>query len=389
MRELKCRGYGFTKPIMGKVTHSSVRKKLRADHVLVGSNIMRKSRGYAAVLVKGPYNECQKLESLGVPVAVSEDPIDQIRNSDVILIEPENKRITVLFESASWQNVCFVTSRCNSACIMCPQPPQPDPEERFAMNKRLVELMAPGPQTLALTGGEPTVLGDSFISLLSHCRQFLPETNLLLLTNARRFNDLNYVDRLLQVGYPKLSVAVPLYADTDSDHDNIMGVNGAFAETVAGLHNLALYQVPVEIRIVIMSLNYKRLVNIAEFIYRNLTFVCHVAFMGLETCGSAAQNINKIWIDPYDYRTELLSACKFLGLRGIPVSVYNHQLCVLPKELWPVARKSISGWKNMYLPVCHECALQPECGGFFSSGLAKFSSHITPKKAPNKVADTP
>lgn len=174
-------------------------------------------------------------------------------------------------------------------------------------------------------------------------------------------------------------MAVPLYADTEAEHDEIMGVKGAFNETIQGLHNLALYELPVEIRIVIMSMNYMRLLNIADFIYRNLTFAYHVVFMAMETCGNAQKNIDRVWVDPYDYRKELLEACKFLHRRYMLISIYNHQLCVLPEDLWPIARKSISDWKNVFLPACDGCCQRENCGGFFTSALIRHSDHIFSK----------
>jgi hypothetical protein len=58
------------------------------------------------------------------------------------------------------------------------------------------------------------------------------------------------------------------------------------------------------------------------------------------------------------------------------VSIYNHQLCVLDRALWPLARRSISDWKNVYLPACNDCSVLTECGGFFQSGTKIRSAHI-------------
>jgi len=58
------------------------------------------------------------------------------------------------------------------------------------------------------------------------------------------------------------------------------------------------------------------------------------------------------------------------------VSIYNHQLCVLDRQLWPFARQSISDWKNEYIAECDGCAVRHRCGGFFSSGTAMHSAHI-------------
>ena len=58
--------------------------------------------------------------------------------------------------------------------------------------------------------------------------------------------------------------------------------------------------------------------------------------------------------------------------------IYNHQLCTLPQQLWPLSRKSISTWKNIYLPICEKCQEKPNCGGFFTSALTRHSEQIFP-----------
>ena len=105
----------------------------------------------------------------------------------------------------------------------------------------------------------------------------------------------------------------------------------------------------VEIRVVLHQQTYARLPKLAEFITRNLRFVDQVALMGLEMTGFTRANLAQLWIDPVDYREPLRLAVAHLQGHGLDVSIYNHQLCVLDRDLWPVARKSISDWKNEYL----------------------------------------
>jgi hypothetical protein len=98
--------------------------------------------------------------------------------------------------------------------------------------------------------------------------------------------------------------------------------------------------------------------------------------MGLENIGYAPRNMDKLWIDPLDYQDELESAVELLSTRGMRVSIYNHQLCVLRKSLWKFARKSISDWKNIYLDACNGCGVRNECGGFFQWATKLHSAHI-------------
>jgi hypothetical protein len=132
-------------------------------------------------------------------------------------------------------------------------------------------------------------------------------------------------------------------------HDYVVQQAGAFDETVVGLQNLGRFGVPVEIRVVV----------------HRQTF--------------AVSNFADLWIDPWDYHKELTAAITFLAARGMKVWIYNLPLCLVPHELWRFCQRSISDWKNEYLPVCGTCAVRRFCGGFFSSALPKaLSQHILP-----------
>ena len=74
---------------------------------------------------------------------------------------------------------------------------------------------------------------------------------------------------------------------------------------------------------------------------------------------------------------KLAEATLFLAARGVPVSVYNHQLCTVPEAIWRFCRQSISDWKNEYLPICEPCGVRETCGGFFTSvANRRHSAHI-------------
>jgi hypothetical protein len=101
--------------------------------------------------------------------------------------------------------------------------------------------------------------------------------------------------------------------------------------------------------------------------------------MGLEMMGFTRGNLDKLWIDPYEYRNTLSDAVGILAKSGMNVSVYNHQLCLVNPDIMPYYRKSISDWKNEYAPECNGCSRMNECGGFFSSGIQYgYSKHLTP-----------
>jgi MoaA/NifB/PqqE/SkfB family radical SAM enzyme len=82
-----------------------------------------------------------------------------------------------------------------------------------------------------------------------------------------------------------MMVGIPIYSDVSTIHDYVVQSDGAFDETIRGILNLKRYGQKVEIRIVVHRQSYARLPQLAEFLARNLTFVDHVALMGLEITG--------------------------------------------------------------------------------------------------------
>lgn len=132
----------------------------------------------------------------------------------------------------------------------------------------------------------------------------------------------------------------------------------------------------IGIRIVVHKQTYKRLPQFADYIYHNFPFVAQVAFMQMETTGLAKENIDQLWIDPYDYNIELREAVLLLADRGMKPYIYNAQLCVLPEDIRCYAQQSISDWKDIYIPECDGCVLRGQCAGFFESNRDAHSSHI-------------
>jgi His-Xaa-Ser system radical SAM maturase HxsC len=270
-----------------------------------------------------------------------------------------------------------VTERCNHYCLMCSQPPkQIDDDWLIDDILQAIPLIDPTTEELGFTGGEPTLLGERFISVLKACKAYLPNTVLHVLSNGRRFSDFAFSQTWAAIDHPDLMVGIPIYSDLSSIHDYVVQADGAFDETIRGVLNLKQLRQRVEIRVVLHKQTYARLPQLAEFICRNLLFVDHVALMGLEITGFTRANLDALWIDPIDYQKELAEAVRILDRYRVRVSIYNHQLCLLDRPLWPFAVRSISDWKNEYFEECTDCVVRNECGGFFHSAKYKRSANI-------------
>ncbi|MGO4220782.1 His-Xaa-Ser system radical SAM maturase HxsC [Lysobacter sp. TAF61] len=262
-------------------------------------------------------------------------------------------------------NVLFATERCNSFCLMCSQPPrQIEDDWRIEQLCALAELVDKDEPSIAISGGEPTLLGEGLPRIVERCADSLPHTHVHVLSNGRLFGEGVYAQSFRAL-HPSLTWGIPLYGDHHRLHDYVVQSQGAFAQTIRGLYALHAAGQRIEIRVVLVKPTVERLLDLARYMYRNLPFVEHVAFMGIEPIGFAKANHPALWIDPADMASSLADAVEFLTRRGLSVSIYNLPLCALPESLWQFARRSISNWKQDYLPACANCGVKDQCGGFF------------------------
>ncbi len=307
------------------------------------------------------------------------EPLHHLSDGDIIRISPRSGELWVMYRRASAFNSMLLTEQCNSYCLMCSQPPKAG-DDSYLVRAYLeaIPLMSPDTCELGITGGEPTLLSEGLLEVIRTCKECLPDTALHMLSNGRLFNYLTLCREIAAIGHPDLMIGIPLYSDLPHRHDFVVQADGAFDQTIRGMMNLARCGVSVEIRMVLHRETVDRLQQFARFVARNLPFVDHMALMGLEMMGFVRMNLDALWIDPADYQAQLRLAVAHLQQHGLNVSIYNHQLCVLDRQLWPVARKSISDWKNEYLDECHGCTVQDRCGGFFASSSVRHSDHIRP-----------
>ena len=302
---------------------------------------------------------------------------DHLLENDIVSIQSDGI-IHAIYRVNSHQNFILATERCNSNCLMCSQPPKDknDINNLYNIHKQMIPLIPKDCFEIGITGGEPTLMGNLFFDMLNQIKTELPDTEIHCLTNGRSFAWKNVADRLGELQLNRLMLGIPLYSDFYQIHDYVVQAKDAFNQTIQGLYNLAANNQRIEIRVVLQKQSIGRLVQLAKYIYRNLPFVEHVTFMGLEYQGYTPFNIDKLWIDPVDYMDELGEACEYLSDRNMNVSIYNSQLCLVPEYLWKYCRKSISDWKNVYLSECVKCVVREQCGGLFSSSQKMHSSYI-------------
>ena len=299
----------------------------------------------------------------------------EFEENDIITINHEGK-CNIVWEPKSDHNAFYVTDKCNSKCIMCPQV-----VEGISRYKECFEILKfidlKHTENIGITGGEPTLEIDNLVKFLKQIAKKFPNKNIHILTNGRSFSKIENVKKLAEIKKINLSFGIPLYSNIAEEHDYIVGTNGAFQQTIKGLYNLAKYHQNIEIRIVIMRQNYKILDGLSKYIYRNLPFVSHIALMGMEYHGNAQTNYKEVAIDPVEYKEELYNAVKIFLRANMMTDIYNIPLCLADSRIHEFCRDSISTQKKTFLAICEQCSKKGSCSGVFETSFTH-SKNIKP-----------
>lgn len=370
MKQFNGTPHNINGDILGRISLHRKSIFCRKDSILVKADITDCPKGYAAVITNSALSQAQQAYVSDV------QHLNEFHDGDVVVINSKGE-IIFLYEIQSLHNAIFATERCNHRCIMCPQPPIAQEIDKTPFNLKLISLIDKRTREVGITGGEPTLLGNKLFDLIRQIQKYQPKASISVLSNGVKFADKEYAMKLAMLGHHDLQIDIPIFSDIADEHNRIVGAK-TFYKTVQGLYNLALFRQKIGLRIVVHKQTYKRLPQLADYIYHNFPFVCQVAFLQMETTGFAETNLQELWIDPYDYNEELKQAVLLLANRGINARIYNAQLCVLPEEIREFACNSISDWKDTYLHECKECAMKDQCGGLFASNQKYHSTHIKP-----------
>ncbi len=303
--------------------------------------------------------------------------------------------------SAPYRMDLALTYRCNNDCAHCYNE---GPRQRTELTTQewctiLDQLWEIGVPHIVFTGGEPTLRRD-LPELIQHAEQNGQITGIN--TNARKLKDKSFVDQLVSAGLDH--VQITLESHDSKIHDHMVGSEGAWQETIAGLKNVLKTRLFVMTNTTLLRAN-------APYIDETLDFLAN---MGVPTVGlnaliysgkgsnvgtglpetdlpplldlartkTEAHHQRLIWYTPTQY-------CHFdpvqmeLGVKGCTAALYNMCIepdgAVLPCQSYYQTLGNIRStpWKSIWnhelavqlrerknLPVeCMTCALLPECGG--------------------------
>lgn len=305
--------------------------------------------------------------------------LGMLENYDCIYIDKRGI-LNRLFSVSSDDNALVLTSKCSSNCIMCPD--SEAHRRRGVYDLRficgIINHLPDDTSFLTVTGGEPTLIGEGFFTVMSMLKDRLPYTKFLLLTNGRAFCSHDFVRKFLKCRPQKIRIGIPIYGGRAEVHDSITQTPESFAQASAGIKNIISAGCETELRVVVSKLNYKYMDELADYIIHNFKKLAAINFMGLEMLGNAAKNRDHVWID---YKTAFKSArlaIKKLIMAGYDVNLYNFPLCCVDPDYWPICCRSISDYKVRYCSDCGECMVKAICGGIFEGSRRLCEGRLEP-----------
>ncbi|TFG11608.1 radical SAM protein [Candidatus Thorarchaeota archaeon] len=157
-----------------------------------------------------------------------------------------------------------LTYRCNNKCEFCYaySPYRESDEMTTDEVKKVIDIIADDAKapSLSFTGGEPTLRDDLF-ELITYGRKKGLRMNLI--TNGRRCADPEFVASLVDADLNSAQVSIE--GPDAKTHDSIVGVLGAFEQTVQGIKNLRKTDIYTHCNTTICKLNVDRLEDLVDF----------------------------------------------------------------------------------------------------------------------------
>lgn len=173
---------------------------------------------------------------------------------------PQEQKDAAVFEQRHWVRL---TRACNNKCMFCldtgAQNGTVVPEDE--VKKKIMEGRKKGAQRLILSGGEPT-LHKKFTEFVAFGKS-VGYTWVQVVSNGRMFSYPKFVVRAVKNGLDEATIS--MHGHKPALHDRLVGVNGAFEQSLKGLKNLIGLRRVVSVDIVLNRLNLPYLREMLEF----------------------------------------------------------------------------------------------------------------------------
>lgn len=276
---------------------------------------------------------------------------------------------------------------CNNACLSCAK--RLDEKGRLSLEQLMEKLDVVKPTKedfIEVSGGEPTLRQD-LLDLARHIKSAYG-SNLILLSNGRRFKDRSFAESVKQAGVDR--VMTTFYGPDSVIHDAITARPGSFFDTLEGLKNLEDIGMPISVKTIILQQNYRQLPQFVDFAYDTFPSAW-VSLHGLIMRGQASDNKDELVARYTDMKPfieqsldKAISRGKNLGVFIIPTctidSCYWEHLSVNWKQITSTMvyispEETVIGNLDVAQPeYCRDCLVGENCSWAWESAWKEYTA---------------
>jgi His-Xaa-Ser system radical SAM maturase HxsC len=284
-------------------------------------------------------------------------------DGDVVMLTPGRNILHRLIRKTSAHNTLLITEQCDQKCIMCSQPPKELHVDLFDAFSEAI-LLAPFETTIGLSGGEPMLHKARLFEFIAKANLARPDLRFHVLTNGQHFEPSDLA-ALKNIELSTVLWGIPVFAADPDVHDKIVVKSGAHAKLHESLALLGSVGADIELRTVVMRTNVNGLPQLATHLATHVPYAHFWAMMQMENIGYARMNWDTEFSDNSRNFSPIGQAISLAVTKGLETTLYNFPLCTIPEPYRRYSVRSISDWKQKYLPVCEACNMRTSCGGFF------------------------
>jgi len=264
-----------------------------------------------------------------------------------------------------------INGHCNMSCAFCfVDRTVPDfPRDRVLAD--IEALAARNLDHLVLSGGEPTLHPDLAVFIAR--AKSLGFRTIEMQSNGVKAVDMAYARGLVEAGLNKVTVSLH---SIDPEHsDRITRLPGAFAKTVAAMHNFRRLGIRTQVAHVITKSNFEELPGTVRFLRE--TFPEDEGH--LSVCFGIAQPISDLvytWVMPTfseikPFMREALDYCVdkrlgfggMIGQGGYPPCMLDGDMRYYAQNLGNIYRSADHDEQFHKAEVCKQCSFDPWCLG--------------------------
>ena len=224
------------------------------------------------------------------------------------------KDLESIWEIAPARADLALTYKCNNKCSFCYVGDRKMDELSTADWKKILDrLWKIGVPSVIFTGGEPTLRKD-LVELVGSAKEFVTG----LITNGRNLNkELCGALYAAELDY----IQVSLESSDKTIHDKMVGVDGAWQETVAGIKNALSSKIIVTTNTTLTKLNIAGLKETIKLI--DSLGVKNIACNSLICSGSGCMAIKDSGLNEEELKTALVDAKEYAKTIGVDLQWYS------------------------------------------------------------------